>query len=82
MNIRQEESTPIGDYFHDSGAVKIFERIKDSVDEFDVDTDELNVLCDTMISTMKGLKCQIKKAEAEWNKNQAQQKLEDLLQRE
>ena len=42
MIIRQEESTPIGNYFHDNGILKLFDKIQEMVDEFEVDTDKLN----------------------------------------
>lgn len=68
MIIRQEESTPIGDYFHDNGILKTFEKIKETVDEFEVDSEELMTDCDFLISALKGLKVQIGKVEAEYKK--------------
>lgn len=68
MIIRQEESTPIGDYFYDNGIFKTFEKIKETVDEFEVDSEELMTDCDFLISVLKGLKVQIGKVEAEYKK--------------
>ena len=81
MKIRQEESTPIGDYFHDSGINKVFEKLSESVDEFEVDTDELSVYCDSLISLLKGLKSKIKKEESEASKRIAQEKVAGLIQK-
>ena len=75
MKIRQEESTPIGNWFHDNGMMRVFNRISEQVDEFDVDTDELSDCCDCLITLAKGLKAQIKKVEAEWQKRQTQKKV-------
>lgn len=79
MTIRQEETTPIGDYFHDSGILKLFEHIQNSVDEFEVDTTELSEYCDTLINSLKGLKGQIKKVESAWAKRKAQENLSDSI---
>lgn len=81
MIIRQEESTPIGDYFHDNGIKKVFEKLSENVDEFEVETDELNVYCDSLISLLKGLKGQIKKVESASIKKKSQEKVEDLIQK-
>ena len=70
MNIRQEENTPIGDYFHDAGLSKMFSKLEEQVDEFEVDTDELKALCDGITDTVKGLKAHIAKVEAAWQKRQ------------
>lgn len=79
MIIRQKESTPIGDYFHDSSILKVFEHIQNSVYEFEVDTTELSEYYDTLIISLKGLKGQIKKAESEWTKHKSQEKISDLI---
>lgn len=75
MLIRQEENTPIGDFFHDCGISKVFSRLTDTVDEFEVDTDELSNLCDTLVTLSKNLKSQIKKVETEWSKKQQADKI-------
>ncbi len=77
MIVRQEESTPIGNYFHDNGILKLFDKIQESVDEFEVDTDELNSYCDLLINSLKGAKTQIKKVESAWVKHKAQEELSD-----
>lgn len=79
MIIRQEETTPIGDYFHDNGINKIFENISNTVDEFEVDTDELDSYCDALINSIKGLRSQIKKVEAAWSKHKSQNKMNDKI---
>lgn len=77
MNIRQEESTPIGDYFHDSGVMRVFDHLTEEVDEFDVDTERLNTYCESIIASMKGLQQTIKKAEKEYAKYLAQKELKE-----
>ena len=69
MKIRQEESTPIGNYFHDSGIEKDIRIIEETVDEFDVDTDDLCFHIDETIGKLKSLKAQIAKVEAAWVKH-------------
>lgn len=56
MLFRQEESTPIGDYFHDNGTVKLFGRISEAADEFEVDTERMKAQCDEMCTKMRELK--------------------------
>lgn len=75
MQIRQVENTPIGDFFHDNNMIKTFERIKDTVDEFDVDTEELVILIDYLGSKLKEMKNLIKKIEQKESKKSF---LEDL----
>ena len=79
MIIRQEESTPIGDTFHDSGILKVTEKLKDTVDEFEVDTDDIQTYCDNLIISLKNLKAVTKKAEIEYSKVKAQRELKDSL---
>ena len=78
MTIRQEETTPIGNHFHDTGILKQFTVIENIVDGFEVDTDELTAYCDSLIDSLKSLKSVIKKAEAEWEKKSHLQKIKDL----
>lgn len=56
MIIRQEEETPIGNYFHDNGIMKLFSKITDIVDEFEVDTERLKLLCDELSTKVKQLR--------------------------
>ena len=79
MIIRQEETTPIGDAFHDSGILKVMEKLKDTVDEFEVDTDDIQTYCDNLITSLKNLKAVTKKAETEYAKTKAQRELKDSL---
>ena len=75
MLIRQEESTPIGNYFHDNGILKLFDKIQEMVDEFEVDTDKLNSYCDMFVASLKGAKTHVKKAESAWARHKAQGEL-------
>lgn len=79
MIIRQEESTPIGNYFHDNGILKLFDKIQETVDEFEVDTDKLNSYCDLLVNSLKGAKTQIKKVESAWTKHKTQEELSDSV---
>ena len=79
MNIRQEESTPIGDYFHDSGAWSAFNSLESIVDDFDIDTDTVTALCDKVIEAMKGLKARMRKSEIEWLKQKKREELDELM---
>ncbi len=79
MYIRQEESTPIGDTFHDSGILKVMERLTSIVDEFELDTDDVQTYCDNLITSLKNLKAVTKKAETEYQKVMAQKQLKDSL---
>ena len=79
MYIRQEESTPIGDTFHDSGILKVMEKLTGVVDEFELDTDDVQTYCDNLITSLKTLKAVTKKAETEYQKVMAQKQLKDSL---
>lgn len=79
MIVRQEESTPIGDYFHDSGLFSVFNMLSNGVDEFEVDTIQLNGWIDNLIINLKGLKTQIKKTETEYQKFLNNQNLKDRI---
>lgn len=73
MIVRQEESTPIGNFFHDSGVSKVFTALETTVDDFEVNTDQLLSWCDFIVDKIKLLKGQIKKVET------AQKKYENSL---
>lgn len=79
MIIRQEETTPIGDYFHDSGMMKVFERLQNTVDEFELDTTDIETYCDNLITSLKSLKAITKKAEIEYTKVKNQKELKDSI---
>ena len=82
MIIRQEESTPIGNYFHDSGILKVFTKLEESVDKFEVETNDLKAYCDNLITSLKGLKNQINATESAWEKHQQQQRIKDMTNKE
>lgn len=79
MIIRQEETTPIGDYFHDSGMMKVFGRLQNTVDEFELDTTDIETYCDNLITSLKSLKAITKKAETEYTKVKNQKELKDSI---
>ena len=74
---RQEESTPIGDYFHDNGTARLFGKISEAADGFEVDTERMKAQCDEMCAKIKELKAfvasvekkELKKAVAEEVRN-------------
>lgn len=79
MIIQQVETTPIGDTFHDSGILKVIEKLKDIVDEFELDTDDVVNYCDNLITSLKNLKAVTKKAESEYLKVKAQKEIKASL---
>lgn len=78
MIIRQEEETPIGNYFHDNGVMRLFSKITDIVDEFEVDTERLKLLCDEMSTKMKELKAFVNSVEKAETKKSIQKEVQDL----
>ena len=81
MLIRQEKSSPIVDFFHDSGVFSLFNNLSNIVDEFEVETKDVDAYCDGLISSLKGLKSIVKKLEGEEIKKKSMQKVEDSIQR-
>jgi len=81
MKIRQEETTPIGNYFHDSGVRSIFLALETTVDDFEVDTDQLKAWCGIIINDLKGLQNTITKCEKEWIKKQHEDEAEEMKHR-
>lgn len=79
MIIRQEENTPIGNQFHDSGILKVIEKLTAIVDEFELDTSDVQTYCDNLITSLKELKSVTKKAETEYQKIKAQKELKDSI---
>lgn len=61
MIIRQEENTPIGNYFHDNGILKVFDMLQDEVDEFEVETENIKAYCDNLITSLKGFEVNYRK---------------------
>lgn len=81
MIIRQEEKTPIGDFFHDSGVETIFRSISETVDDFEVDSEQMFVRCDRIVSSIKGLQSLLKKCEKEHMKKKHEQDIDDMIHR-
>lgn len=81
MIILQEESTPIGDFFHDSGVYSMFNNLSNIVDNVEVDTTDVDAYCDGLISALKGLKSIVKKVEVEETKRKSMEKVEEAIQR-
>lgn len=81
MKVRQEESTPIGDFFHDSGVFSMFNNLSNIVDEVEVETNDIDAYCDCLIYALKGLKSIVKKVEGEETKRKSMEKVEEAIQR-
>ena len=81
MNVRQEETTPIGDYFHDSGVYTVFNALCSTVDEFEVETEQLNAWCDMIINSIKGLKGVIRKCEQQTEKQKRADEINEMIKR-
>lgn len=81
MKVRQEDSTPIGDFFHDSGVFSMFNNLSNIVDEVEVETNDVDAYCDGLISALRGLKSIVKKVEGEETKRKSMEKVEEAIQR-
>lgn len=81
MRVRQEENTPIGNYFHDSGVTTVFNALAQTVDEFEVETDQLNAWCEHIVKSIKGLQSHIKACEKEWVKHEQQREINSMINR-
>lgn len=81
MTITQVEDTPIGNYFHDSGATTVFNALATTVDEFEVESSQLNAWCDILINDLKGLKNVIKKCEQQTEKKKNLDEVNDMIKR-
>lgn len=81
MTITQVEDTPIGNYFHDSGATTVFNALATTVDEFEVESSQLNAWCDILINDLKGLKNIIKKCEQQTEKKKNLDEVNDMIKR-
>lgn len=79
MIVKQEDETPIGDYFHDAGTVKIFEKLKDIIDDFEVETNDILSYANHLISIMKGLKNLVKQEESKALKRKRQDDISELI---
>ena len=56
MLIRQEEETPVGDYYHDYRIEPLFNEVKSTVDEFEFDSEVLKMNIETLMTRLKGLR--------------------------
>jgi len=81
MIINQISNTPIGDCFHDSGVTTIFNALSETVDNFEVDSDQLNAWTEHIIKSMKTLQAQIKDCERKQIKKLHEQDIEDRIHR-
>jgi len=81
MTITQIETTPIGNYFHDCGIYTIFNALCSTVDEFEVESEQLNAWCDILINNLKSLKGVIKKCEQQAEKQKRQEEINDMIHR-
>ena len=81
MTIRQEETTPIGDYFHDSGVWTVFNALCSTVDDFEIESDQLNAWCDMIVNSIKGLKSVIKKCEQQTEKKRRADETNEMIKR-
>lgn len=79
MLITQIESSPIGDTFHDSGILKVVEKLTKTVDKFEIETEDVNNYCDYLITQLKNLKAVTKKAETEYRKVITQKEIGDSV---
>lgn len=81
MRVSQVEQSPIGNYFHDSGVTTVFNALAQTVDDFEIDTDQLNSWCENIIKSIKGLQSHIKACEKEWLKHEHQKEINDMINR-
>jgi len=81
MKVYQHESSPIGDYFHDSGVWTIFNALSSTVDDFEIDTDQLNAWCGIIIKDIKGLQGMISKIEKEETKKKHEDAANEMIHR-
>lgn len=81
MKFYQHESSPIGDYFHDSGVHTIFNALESTVDDFEIDTEQLNAWCGMVINNLRGLQNLIKKVEKEEIKKMHEDAANEMIHR-
>lgn len=81
MTIRQEEETPIGNYFHESGVYTVFNALCSTVDETEVESEQLKAWCDILINSLKGLKGIVQKCEKETEKKKYRDEINDMIHR-
>lgn len=81
MKLSQINESPIGNTFHESGVTTIFNALAQTVDEFEVDSDQLIAWTDHIIKSMKTLQAQIKDCEKKQIKKMHEQDIEDRIHR-
>jgi len=81
MKLSQINESPIGNTFHESGVTTIFNALAQTVDEFEVDSDQLNAWCEHIIKSMKMIQSVIKDCEKKQIKKMHEQDIEDRIHR-
>lgn len=81
MTIRQETETPIGNYFHESGAYTIFNALCSTVDDTEIESEQLKAWCDILIANIKGLKGIIQKCEKETERQKYLDEANEMIHR-
>lgn len=79
MTIRQEESSPVGDYFHDNGIQKTFEKIAAMADGFEVHSERLKLYCEELSSKLRQFRSFIQSAEKREMKKSVRNEISDFL---
>lgn len=81
MKISQIDESPIGNYFHDSGVMTIFNALVETVDNFEVDSDQLYAWCEGVVKSIKGLQAKIKECERKEIKKIHERQIHDMTHR-
>lgn len=81
MIITQIDESPVGNCFHDSGVTTIFNALAQTIDEFELDSDQLIAWTDHIIKSMKSLQSQIKECEKKQIKKMHERDIEDRIHR-
>lgn len=81
MIIRQEEDSPIGNYFHDNGIQKTFEKIQTMADDFEIDTERLRIYCGELSSKLKQFRSFILSAEKSEMKKSVRNEISNFLEK-
>ena len=81
MIIKQIESSPVGNNFHESGVTTIFNALSHTVDGFEVDSDQLMAWTDHIIKSMKNLQSVIKDCEKKQIKKMHEAEIDDMIHR-
>ena len=81
MKLIQEEESPIGNCFHESGVTTIFNALAQTIDEFEVESDQLMAWTDHIIKSMKQVQAAIKDCERKQIKKIHERDIEDRIHR-